>query len=353
MVELAVVLASAPVWGPVTLVSALLVRATMGSPVLFRQRRVGLEEEPFEILKFRTMRPATDGRELDSERLTRMGRVLRRLSLDELPQLINVLRGDMALIGPRPLYPEYLPVYTGRERLRHAVRPGITGLAQTQGRNGLLWNDRLELDARYVERWTLRADLEILSNTLRRVVTSDGAVANPRETGEPLHIERRYPRTPTLALRRFSLADVRTRVQWMSDPRVRRHMQLPNEPSIPDTVGWFRANLGSSSRVDLVVYDRADNAVVAMAGLKRTAEHVFPELYLFVDPARQGEGIGKQTLELVHQWLNESKRFRGSRLTVHAGNVRARKLYESSGYTVDRIDGDRLYMSRSTAEAKE
>ncbi len=158
---------------PLLLVAACAIRLTMGSPVLFRQTRTGLHERPFTLLKLRTMRNDrdADGKLLPGrQRLTPVGRLLRSLSIDELPQLWNVLRGDMALVGPRPLYPEYLPYYTMRERLRHLVRPGLTGLAQTSGRNSLHWDARLECDARYVETKSFALDVAILLRTVLKVL---------------------------------------------------------------------------------------------------------------------------------------------------------------------------------------
>ena len=140
---------------PVLLALAVLVRACLGSPVLFLQTRISRGERPFTFYKFRTMTDARDaqGRLMpDSERLTPFGRFLRRTSLDELPQLWNVLCGDMSLVGPRPLLPEYLPRYSARQRRRHEVRPGITGWAQVHGRNALSWEQKFELDLFYVER---------------------------------------------------------------------------------------------------------------------------------------------------------------------------------------------------------
>jgi lipopolysaccharide/colanic/teichoic acid biosynthesis glycosyltransferase len=145
----------------------------MGRPVLFRQRRLGRSERPFVLVKFRTMGPrdSEDGRALTpSERLTPTGRLLRQLSIDELPQLWSVLRGDMSLVGPRPLYPEYLPYYSPRERKRHLVRPGLTGLAQVMGRDRAAWDERLELDVRYVESKSLLLDLWIMLRTVGKVV---------------------------------------------------------------------------------------------------------------------------------------------------------------------------------------
>jgi lipopolysaccharide/colanic/teichoic acid biosynthesis glycosyltransferase len=172
-VDVAVSAGALAVSSPVMLLVALGIRATMGPPVLFRQTRIGLDEKPFTLIKFRTMRDARDGsgRLLpDAQRLTPLGELLRKTSLDELPQLFNVLRGEMSLVGPRPLLPEYLPYYTARERLRHTVRPGITGLAQVSGRNLLAWDERLELDARYVERRSASLDTWLLLKTVLKVL---------------------------------------------------------------------------------------------------------------------------------------------------------------------------------------
>jgi undecaprenyl phosphate N,N'-diacetylbacillosamine 1-phosphate transferase len=158
---------------PLYLLIAVAIYLSMGRPAIFRQPRVGRDEQIFTIFKFRTMSDARgpDGRLLENAaRLTRTGAFLRATSLDELPQLWNILRGDMSFVGPRPLLIENLPYYFPRERLRHAVRPGITGLAQISGRNELSWDQRLELDAQYVERQTFRLDLHIALTTVGKVL---------------------------------------------------------------------------------------------------------------------------------------------------------------------------------------
>lgn len=161
---------------------ALAIRLTMGSPVLFRQVRPGLHGAPFTLVKFRTMRT---GEGSDAERLTRLGRFLRATSLDELPELWNILRGDMSLVGPRPLLVEYLPRYSPRQARRHEVRPGLTGLAQVEGRNLVAWDERLELDVRYVETRTLALDLRILWRTLAMVLRREGISGDGHATMTP------------------------------------------------------------------------------------------------------------------------------------------------------------------------
>jgi lipopolysaccharide/colanic/teichoic acid biosynthesis glycosyltransferase len=164
---------AAPVMGGI----AIAVRATLGKPVLFRQIRPGLHGHPITVLKFRTMRdePGSAGFPTsDEQRLTGFGRLLRRSSLDELPQLWNVLRGDLSLVGPRPLLMEYLERYTPEQMRRHDVLPGITGWAQVNGRNAIEWERKFELDTWYVDNWSLALDLRILLKTIRRVLRPAG-----------------------------------------------------------------------------------------------------------------------------------------------------------------------------------
>ena len=172
---------------------AALVRTQLGAPVLFRQRRPGRDGRPFTILKFRTMTDerGPDGAVLsDTQRLTAFGRWLRRSSLDELPELINVLRGDMSLVGPRPLLDRYRPFFSTRERTRESVRPGITGLAQVLGRNHLPWSDRLEADARYVETMSLGRDLRVLLDTVLAVASARGVEHDAPAAMDDLNVER-------------------------------------------------------------------------------------------------------------------------------------------------------------------
>lgn len=158
---------------PILLMVAILVRLNLGAPILFRQPRVGLDGEIFEMVKFRTMRDAQDakGNPLpDEERLTKFGQFLRKSSLDELPELFNVLKGDMSLVGPRPLLVEYLPLYSKEQMRRHEVRPGITGYAQVNGRNNISWAKKFELDVYYVKNYSLGLDLKILVQTVGKVL---------------------------------------------------------------------------------------------------------------------------------------------------------------------------------------
>ena len=171
MFDLALLAVTAVLWVPLLLIVALAVRLGMGRPVLFRQLRAGRLGRPFELFKFRTMRL---GEGSDEERLTPFGRWLRAASLDELPQLCNVLRGDMALVGPRPLPVRYLPRYTPAQARRHDVRPGLTGWAQVNGRNAVSWTEKFQLDVWYIERQCLWLDLRILGLTALKILQREG-----------------------------------------------------------------------------------------------------------------------------------------------------------------------------------
>jgi lipopolysaccharide/colanic/teichoic acid biosynthesis glycosyltransferase len=178
---------AAPLWGLALAVVALLVRWRLGSPVFFRQVRPGLHGKPFRMVKFRSMTDACDatGQLLpDEQRLPAFGRLLRSTSLDELPELWNVLKGDMSLVGPRPLLMDYLPLYSPEQARRHEVRPGVTGWAQVNGRNAISWPDKFALDVWYVDNRSLWLDVRIIGMTLAKVLRRDGISAAGSSTME-------------------------------------------------------------------------------------------------------------------------------------------------------------------------
>jgi lipopolysaccharide/colanic/teichoic acid biosynthesis glycosyltransferase len=183
---------------PVAVICAALIYLRMGPPIVFRQWRPGIGERPFCLYKFRTMSPAEADRRSDGERITPLGRSLRRMSLDELPTLWNVLRGDMSLVGPRPLLMRYLPYFTEEERVRFTLRPGITGLAQIRGRNRLAWSARLASDVEYVNNRSLRLDLQILWRTAGQVVRGHGVVEDASSIMSDLDEERAEKGQPDL-----------------------------------------------------------------------------------------------------------------------------------------------------------
>lgn len=182
------------VLSPVLLVLCILVRVKLGSPVLFKQERPGRHEKIFTLCKFRTM---TDKRDENGEllpdemRLTRFGKLLRSTSLDELPELLNILKGDMSIIGPRPLLVRYLPWYKEEERHRHDVRPGLTGLAQVNGRNALGWEDRFAFDLEYVDHCSFGLDVKIIMMTVGKVLKRSGTLSGAQQTVEDFDVYRR------------------------------------------------------------------------------------------------------------------------------------------------------------------
>lgn len=165
---------------PLMIIIYIIVRIKLGKPVIFRQKRPGKNEKIFTLYKFRTMTDKTDeqGNLLpDEERLTKFGKVLRSTSLDELPELVNILKGDMAIVGPRPLLIKYLPYYTEEERHRHDAKPGLTGLAQVSGRNTVNWKERFEIDLKYIQNITLKQDIKIIFNTIKKVIKKEDILA--------------------------------------------------------------------------------------------------------------------------------------------------------------------------------
>lgn len=185
LIDITASAAALTVLSPVLAVTAYKVKKDLGSPVLFRQTRPGLNGKPFEMIKFRTMKDATDsdGNLLpDSERLTPFGQKLRSTSIDELPELWNVLKGDMSLVGPRPLLMEYLPLYNSEQARRHNVRPGVTGYAQINGRNAISWEQKFALDTWYVDNQSLWLDFKVLAKTVKQVLIKDGISAEGEAT---------------------------------------------------------------------------------------------------------------------------------------------------------------------------
>ena len=198
MLDMALSLCGIIVLSPVYLVLWVLIRCKLGKPVLFTQERPGKKEKIFKLYKFRSMTDERDenGQLLPDEvRLTRFGKLLRSTSLDELPELFNILKGDMSLIGPRPLLVKYLPYYTEEERHRHDVRPGLTGLAQVNGRNALGWEDRFAYDLEYVEKCSLLMDLKVLGMTVGKVLKRTGTLSGADQTVADFDVYRKAGKT--------------------------------------------------------------------------------------------------------------------------------------------------------------
>lgn len=294
LIDFTIVLIALLIIWPILLVITIWLHfANKGAGAFFTQERPGKNGKIFKVIKFKSMTDERDenGKLLpDAQRLTKVGRFIRSTSLDELPQLINVLKGDMALIGPRPLLPQYLPYYTKREQMRHLERPGITGWAQVNGRNLLTWDEKLEMDVWYVENLSFLLDLKIIFVTLKNVIKKEGVIVVPR----PVYLdnERKVNKKHLLEklnLRPLMLEDLKVRVLWMKDPKVYKTMDLDSTITLDKTITWFNNNKYNNSRQDFVV--EYQNKIIAFTGITNIKEGV-GETYSFVSPCEQGKGYG-------------------------------------------------------------
>lgn len=314
LLDVALVLGSSPITLPVGLATAAAVRIKMGAPVFYRQERIGLDEKAFELMKFRSMLPEVDSggnRLRPSQRITRFGKLLRTTSFDELPQLINVLRGDMSLVGPRPLLPEYLPFYWDNERARHTVRPGITGAAQVQGRNNLGWDDRLAIDAEYAQNYTLLDDVRIIGKTIWKVMKS-ADVSVPGDGAEFLHVHRSYPRDENYFLRRFERRDIPLRVEWFNHPSTLTFMRFPTEITHESTNQWLSSARKDPLRGDFVICRNATDRPLAVVGYRFSNPDELPVIYVTVDPDSHGRGIGGTAMKLLFDHMKDNLKLDGA-----------------------------------------
>ncbi len=314
---------------PLLLFVSLLILLTLGQPVLFTQVRPGLNEVPFRLYKFRTMRNKSSDKGLQSnaERMTRFGRIMRSTSIDELPSLWNIVRGDMSFVGPRPLRLSYLERYSAEQRKRHHVSPGLTGLAQSSGRNSIGWDDRIELDLRYVAEQSFFLDASILLRTAFSVVRRDGIVSE----GEATMSEFYGPeRTSRLALIELKEEHLPKRVEWLLDPRIRSGLSISFTPELSAMRRWFAAATANRQRLDLVTVERDSGHPVSMCGLNFTSDDS-ASLYVYVDPDRHGQGFGDETMSLL---ISRARRCGVRRLWLETPleNIRARHMYTKFGF---------------------
>lgn len=321
------------IWPILLLLIIWLYFANKGAGVFFMQERPGKDEKIFKVIKFKSM---TDERDADGkllpdvQRLTKVGRFIRSTSLDELPQLLNVLKGDMALIGPRPLLPKYLPYYTDRERLRHTVRPGITGWAQANGRNLLTWDQKLEMDAWYVEHLSLGLDIKILLLTIKNVLKREG-VSVPK--GVFLDDERRHNKKhllDKLSIRPIEKRDLAERVLWVKNPKVYSTMNLDPNITLETTFSWYEKNQGRKDRVDFVVEDKKGK-IVAFSGITGISDGT-GETYSFVSPDEQGKGFGTVARYLTCRYAFERLLLNKVISYCNDDNVASIKVNEHLGY---------------------
>lgn len=323
--DIGVTVLAMPLLIPLSAVIAALTWIKLGHPVLFKQERPGLNAEPFTMLKFRTMREPTHELTTNEDRMTDFGKLLRSTSMDELPSFINIIRGEMSLVGPRPLRMAYIPRYSSRHARRHEVRPGLTGLAQVQGRNTLDWNRKLDLDVEYVERRSLALDLQILLRTLKTVLVREGISTPGQATADEF-----MGSGISLRTRELMKDDLATRVAWLQDPEVRAGVSIDFWPDIDGMQSWFERTISDDTRRDYVCIDEYSNptSMFGFTNINGSAATI----YVFADPARLNQGIGRNTMVQLLKVAGENN-FTNLSLETKTTNHRAFRLYERFGFT--------------------
>ncbi len=313
--------------------------ANKGAGAFFYQERPGKGEKIFRIIKFKTM---TDERDADgnllpdADRLTHAGKFVRSTSLDELPQLWNVFIGDMSLIGPRPLLPRYLGYYTKREKLRHTVRPGITGWAQIKGRNNISWDEKLEYDAWYVEHISLKLDVYICFLTINNVINRKDIIVQP--SGDFLDVKRSHKKA--LIMRDIEIGDLSVRVTWMNDNKINRTLNIQLPVTLESTQVWFERIKNAPNRKDFTFIEN-DGTIVAMGGLTDIDDKSLDaELYIFVNPNMHGKGYGSESTKLICQYGFEKLCLNKIYLYTNSDNLSAQKVYKNLGFALKKYISD-------------
>lgn len=291
---------------PVYIGAALLILLIMGKPILFSQTRIGKDERPFVIYKFRTLSNAVEGEVLsDNDRLTKLGHYLRKFSIDEFPQLFNILRGDMSFIGPRPLLEKYLPYYTEREKLRHKVRPGMGGLAQVSGRSFLTWDEQFELDAIYVERLSFVLDLTVVLKTIYIVLFSKNMMVVGRVDKESFDIQRKTqtlnsnPFNKTLSsdrllLRKLIITDDKDMFEYSSKAEVTQFLSWNAHTKVQQTQEFISRTLKEYNDTKSYPYAIVLKSTNKMIGVLRAYDINFSnkncEISYILNPEYQNNG---------------------------------------------------------------
>ena len=323
---------------PILLILAIVGAIVMKGNPFFTQLRPGRNEKIFKLVKFRTMtcEKDKDGKLLpDEKRLTKYGKLLRSTSLDELPELWNILKVDMSIVGPRPLLVEYLPYYTVEEQCRHDVPPGLTGLAQVNGRNSISWDKKIGYDVQYVSNICFKNDIKIILQTILKVIKrSDIKVGSEFKAGK--FIDQRELRTKT-TLRKFTAADIPNKVRWINDESNNKylHYELPLE--IEKTQRWFDAIVNRTDRYDAVI--EVDGVPVGVIGLLNidSLNHKAEYYITLGEASYKRKGISyvasKQLLNYGFEVLGVNKIY----LNVDANNISACKLYEKIGFTCEGV----------------
>jgi lipopolysaccharide/colanic/teichoic acid biosynthesis glycosyltransferase/RimJ/RimL family protein N-acetyltransferase len=350
--DVAIIMLTSPITVPIGCAVALLTLIQQGRPVVFRQKRAGYRGKVFLIFKFRTMSDVRDknGNLLpDEKRLTRVGAFLRRTSLDEVPQLLNILVGDMSFVGPRPLYPHYLAHYTEHEATRHCVRPGLTGLAQVSGRNGVPWDSRLALDAHYVSEASLLLDFRILLRTVAKVLRPADVNITPGTTGgRHFNMYRSFPTFEHYRLRCLERDDLKERVRWISDPATREYMSIVGDVTMQTTQKWFEDHMKNPVKHDFAIVDDESAQLVAMVGMHDEAPRK-GLTYVMVNPDCRGRGIGAVAQRLLYEWAFTHRGYAEVFSSVHKDNGASVRIHTKLGATPVE-ETDERFLLRQTEE---
>lgn len=294
---------------PVFIGTALLILLLMGKPILFSQKRIGKDERPFMIYKFRTLSNPVEGAMLnDNERLTKLGHYLRKFSIDEFPQLFNILRGDMSFIGPRPLLEKYLPFYSEREKLRHHVRPGMGGLAQVSGRSYLTWDEQFELDAIYVQNLSFVLDLTVVLKTIYIVLFARNIMVTGRVDSDSFDVHRRKQlsevnenpfnislTTERLVLRKLRIDDAQDMFEYTSNSEVTKYLSWNEHKNIEQTKIFINNTLPEYEGVKSYPYAIELKSMKKFIGVLRVYDIDYGnkhcEISYILNPTFQNQGL--------------------------------------------------------------
>ena len=318
---------------PIFLIIGIIVLMFIGQPAIFRQKRPGKNEKIFTMYKFRTMtnKKDEDGNLLPDElRLTKLGKFLRKTSLDEIPEFINILKGDMSFVGPRPLLVEYLTYYTEEEHHRHDVRPGLTGLAQVSGRNLLNWNDRFQKDLEYIKDITFRKDLKIILKTVKKVIKKEDIVIGKNEMIKNLNIEREY----NIKYRNVTLIDIKNNQDDISK-FIKTILKFEEKDNSKIQI----KTLEVLSNMQKYIIDGTANIIGAFANEKiigliwmyKIEKENMHINYFCVNKNYRNMGIGRKLLELSKEYAQKNK-IKYIELRVSNNNINAANFYKKNGF---------------------
>ena len=327
---------------PLMTIIAILVRIKLGRPIIFKQKRPGKDEKIFTLYKFRTMTDEkdSDGNLLtDSKRLTKFGKVLRSTSLDELPEIFNIIKGDMSIVGPRPLLLRYLPFYTEEERKRHEVRPGLTGLAQIHGRNYTNWNKRFELDVKYVKEISLKTDIIIIKDTIKKVLKKEGILMGDEHIMQDLDKEREnmskeiYLKDINIELLEEYKNDFLNYIKLVLD----KNEIISDKNSINQIFNNMKNFIKDKSAIIIGAF-KQNRLLGFIWGYKITVynEKRIHINYFIVNELYRKKGIGSKLIESLYKKAKNDKILK-IELMVTSNNEEAIKFYQNQGFNEERV----------------